>query len=1176
MGNRRSVPGSGGSQGPRDVEGVGNASPERWRFDNFTLDLASRTLSDASGNEVPLWRSEFSLLVAFLRAHGRVLSREQLLDAVSGRRAEPFDRSIDVLVGRLRRKIELDAKAPRLIRTVPGVGYKFAVLPRVAPASAPYAESEGQALAQVRAVHQAERRQLTVLRCAIDSAGALAGTLDPEDWGDIVVAFRACCTNVVEKFGGAVAQSTDDQLLSWFGYPEANEFDAERAIRAGLALVEAVSGLTLGVTAPLQTRIGIASGLVVVGAVDATAPPLPTALGEPSKLAAALLSHAAAGAVVIAASTRRLVRGLFEQRALAPFKAEGFTHPIEAWRVTDAKATASRFLALRPPTLSPLVGRDEELELLLRRWGDAKAGRGRIVFIAGEPGIGKSRLLHAFEQHLSGDATIVLRYFCSPHHADRAFFPVIEQLEQAAGLLRADSADEKLAKLEAVLATSDANDEHIGMIVNLLAIPVGGRFASPVVSPQQRKGKTLSALLAHLCGLSARQPVLVLYEDVHWIDPSSMELLSLIAAHIAHLPVLLLITGRPEFRPPWPEEAHLSTMTLRRLDRTESASLIARVAAGQDLPDEVVGQIATHGDGVPLFVEELTKAVLEIGPSPDASGVDKQAHIDVPASVLSSLLARLDHLGPARAVARIGAVIGREFDYDLLRAVADMPEADLASALDRLCASGLILRRGYPPEAKFLFKHALVQDAAYGSLLRADRRSVHRKIAEALEAQFCKIAETRPNLLAHHFTEAAMSESAVRYLLRAGQQALGLSAMAEAATILGRALGLIITLPDGTKRQENELDLQIALGQATIATQGYAAPAVGRAYARARELCEQLRCMHKMLPILYGQWAYHSVADLIKARDLAAEIEHFSQAHEDAVARVMSCRASGLTHLMLGDFGVARTYLEQGLMLYDTTEQGSYALIYATTDPIIFFHSYLSLALACCGDLDSARAHSDSALAYARSLSHAHSRGFALHWTWVTRRCAGAEPQALLAQADELVTLSSQHSFAMWRALALGFRGWCLAALGQPEEGIQPLKTALSEVRASGMLFVPLVLMLLADVHRIAGAPQFGLACVAEAEQFAETTLTKWLLSETIRLRGALLLMVDDSAAAEASFLEAIALAQRQGARLFELDACSSLARLWHDQGRDNKAGELLAPGLCDVRIQKGQRRFTP
>jgi class 3 adenylate cyclase len=426
MGNRRSVPGSGASQGSRDVEDVGNASSERWRFDNFTLDLASRTLSDASGNEVPLWRSEFSLLVAFLRAPGRVLSREQLLDAVSGRRAEPFDRSVDVLVGRLRRKIELDAKAPRLIRTVPGVGYKFAVLPRAAPAFAPHAEPDAQAPSQVQAVHQAERRQLTVLRCAVDSAGALAGRLDPEDWGDIVVAFRACCANVVEKFGGAVAQSTDDHLLAWFGYPEANEFDAELAIRAGLALVEAVSGLTVGCAASLQTRVGIASGLVVVGAVDATVPPLVAALGEPSKLAAALLSHAAADTVVIAASTRRLVRGLFEQRALAPFEAEGFARPIEAWRVTDAEATTNRFLALRPPTLSPLVGRDEELELLLRRWGEAKAGRGRIVFIAGEPGIGKSRLLHAFEQHLSGDDTMVLRYFCSPHHVERPFFPVIE------------------------------------------------------------------------------------------------------------------------------------------------------------------------------------------------------------------------------------------------------------------------------------------------------------------------------------------------------------------------------------------------------------------------------------------------------------------------------------------------------------------------------------------------------------------------------------------------------------------------------------------------------------------------------------------------------------------------------------------------------------------------------
>lgn len=394
------------------------------------------------------------------------------------------------------------------------------------------------------------------------------------------------------------------------------------------------------------------------------------------------------------------------------------------------------------------------------------------MFIAGEPGIGKSRLLHAFEQHLSTNAAVILRYFCSPHHADSALFPVIDQLEQAAGFLRADPADKKLAKLETLLAGADTTSDHIGMIANLLAIPLGGR---PDVSPQQRKDRTLRALLAHLSGLAARQPVLVLYEDVHWIDATSLELLSLMAERIAQLPLLVLVTGRPEFRPPWAEEAHLATMTLRRLDRLEAARLVARVAADRALRSEIVEQILLRSDGVPLFVEELTNAVLEIGPGSNPL----QPSVEVPASLRSSLLARLDHLGSAREVARIGAVIGREFDYDLLRAVAGISEGDLTAALDRLCDSGLVLRRGQPPTAKFLFKHVLVQDTAYSSLLRADRRNLHRRIAEALEAQFSETAESQPELLAHHFAEAAMGESAVRYLLRAGQQALGLSAMTK-------------------------------------------------------------------------------------------------------------------------------------------------------------------------------------------------------------------------------------------------------------------------------------------------------------------------------------------------------------------------------------------------------------
>jgi tetratricopeptide (TPR) repeat protein len=437
---------------------------------------------------------------------------------------------------------------------------------------------------------------------------------------------------------------------------------------------------------------------------------------------------------------------------------------------------------------------------------------------------------------------------------------------------------------------------------------------------------------------------------------------------------------------------------------------------------------------------------------------------------------------------------------------------------------------------------------------------VHQRIAEALEAHFPEISETRPELLANHFTEAGMPERAVRYWLKAGQQALGLSGMVEAAVLLGKGLSLVTAVPDNLARQEQELDLQIGLGQAIIATQGYAAPAVNQAFARARELCERLGCEHKLLPTLYGQWAYHSVANLIQAHELAAEIRSFSEVQDNAVVRVMSCRASGLTHLMRGDFAVALAYLEQGLSLYDTRQQSLYASIYATTDPLIFFQSYLSLALVCCGHLERARSLYDSALAYARSLSHAHSLGFALHWTWVACRCAGSEPAALLSQADEIMTLSDERSFVMWRALGLAFRGWSLAALGQPDQGIPLMSAGLVEVRASGTLHVPHVLLLCADAHRMAGQPHVALAYVAEAERFAETSQSKWLQAETLRLRGDLMLIAGDSAGAEASFLDAIALAQRQGARLFQLRATTSLVGMWRDRGRHEEAEELLTP----------------
>ena len=633
--------------------------------------------------------------------------------------------------------------------------------------------------------------------------------------------------------------------------------------------------------------------------------------------------------------------------------------------------------------------------------------------------------------------------------------------------------------------------------------------------------------------------------------------------------MLLLALFRPEFQPPWTGQPHVTMLTLARLHRRDTAAMVATVAGNDALPCEIIEEIAERTDGVPLFVEELTKAVLESG-AQGAAALSSVPHPSVPATLHASLMARLDRLGPAaKDVAQTGAAIGREFGYELLASATDLPEPQLCDGLDRLANAGLLFVRGTPPDSSYIFKHALVQDAAYGTLLRSRRQLLHSRIAATLQDRFPEVVLAQPALFAQHCAEAGLAQDAIRYWLKAGQQALGLSGMAEAAALLRKGLSLIATVPDSLSRQEQELDLQIGLGQAIIATQGYAAPAVSQAFARARELCERLGCAHKLLPILYGQWAYYSVADLIQAHKLAAEIQHFSEVQDNAVVRVMSCRASGLTHLMIGDLAVARTYLEQGLSLYDTRQQSLYASIYATTDPLIFFHSYLSLALVCCGHLDWARSHADLALAYARSLSHAHSLGFALHWTWVAYRCARLEPAALLSQADELITLSDERSFVTWRALGLAFRGWCLTALGQPDQGIPLISAGLVEVRASGTSFVPHVLTLCADAHRMAGQPHGALANVAEAEQFAETTQSKWLQAETLRLRGDLMLIVGDSAEAEASFLGAISLAQRQGAKLFELRASINLARLCATKPSARK------PATCLVRSIIGLQKAT-
>ena len=698
--------------------------------------------------------------------------------------------------------------------------------------NAPAVAVAAAAPAAPRPLDTAERRQLTIMFCDLVGSTALSTRLDPEDMREIVGAYHRCCADLITRAGGFVARYMGDGVLAYFGYPHALEHDAERAVRAGLSLVEAVPKLKTAAGVPLQVRVGIATGLVVVGdLIGSGAAQEQEVVGETPNLAARLQALAEPGAVVISSSTRRLTGGLFDYRDLGTVALKGFAETVPAWQALGASAAESRFEALRAST-TPLVGRGEEIDLLLRRWEQAKGGEGSVVLLSGEPGIGKSRIAETILERLSGEPHTRLREFCSPHHQDTALYPSITQLERAAGFRRDDTDEQRLTKLEAVLALA-ANDlgEAVPLLAGLLSIPTGDRYPALDLTPQKRKEKTLRALVAQVEGLAARQPVLLVVEDAHWADPTSLELFELIVERASSLPLLAIVTFRPEFVPPWVGRPQVTLISLNRLPRRLRAEMIAHVTGGKVLPQEIADQITDRTDGVPLFIEELTKAVVESGLLVEAGdryvATGPVTPLAIPTSLQESLLARLDRLAPTSDVAQIAAALGRQFSHELISAVAAMPRQQLDDALAQLVNAELIFRRGTPPDAEYTFKHALVQDTAYGTLLRSRRQQIHARIAATLEDQFPDIVVAQPALLARHCAEAGLAEKAVVYWLKAGQQALARSATTEAAAQLRKGLDALDGLPDGPGRRQQELDLQLALGLALMATKGYSAPEVG-------------------------------------------------------------------------------------------------------------------------------------------------------------------------------------------------------------------------------------------------------------------------------------------------------------------------------------------------------------
>ena len=1032
----------------------------------------------------------------------------------------------------------------------------------------------------------AERRQVTVMFSDLVGSTALAASMDPEDLREVISVYQKCVAETVRRHGGFLAKYLGDGALIYFGYPAAHEDDAERAVRAGLELVVAVTALKSPVA--LQMRVGLATGLVVVGDLIGSGESLEHGIvGETPILAARLQGIAKPNSVVIAEGTRKLLGNLFELQDLGRQDLKGIAGSVGAFAALRPSSVASRFEALHAGGFTDLVGREEELELLLRRWSRAKAGEGQVVLLSGEAGIGKSRLTAALLERLAGEAHTRLRYFCSPQHTDSALYPVSGQMERAAGFAHDDTPQSKLDKLDALLAQSSTSAQDTALFAEMLSLPNDGRYPLLELAPEQRRQRTLQALAAQIEALTRSNPVLIISEDAHWTDPTSLELFGRAVDRIANLPVLLIVTFRPEFEPPWIGRPHVTTLTINRLARRDVDALIDRVVGNKRLSANIRQDIIERTDGIPLFVEEMTKAVLEAGSegAEHAAAMVPSPSLAVPASLQASLMARLDRLGPAKEVAQIGSVVGREFSHALLATVVRRPEAELNAALQRLIAAGLLFRQGAPPHAIYLFKHALVQDAAYGTLLREPRRALHARIAEMLESQFADIAERQPELLARHFTEAGLIEKAAGLWGKAGQRSLARSALIEAAQQLARALAQIATLPGTPALRREEIKLQVALINSLMHVKGYAAPETKAATEKARLLIEKAETLGEspddplqLFSVLYGFWgASYNVFNGGAVCELAGQFLALAEKQGATVPLMIGRRLMGSSLLLTGEVAESRVHFDQALALHDPAKHRPLTTRFGQ-DVGVSILMFRSQALWLLGYPESALADADRGLKDAREIGHAPTLMIAL--ADITHILCGNYAIAN-TNLQDLVALADEKGVIWWQALGMSLRGYLSAVTGEASNSVRTISTAVTVWRSTGStVFIPLSLLFLATAYAELGKLDDAGRCIGEAMTVIEKTKERWFEAEVNRIAGEIALKSPEpnTGEAEAHFVRALAVARKQGAKSLELRAAMSMAGLWRDQGKRSEARDLLAPvyawyteGLGTIDLKKAK-----
>ena len=1028
---------------------------------------------------------------------------------------------------------------------------------------------------------KAERRNLTVLFCDLVGYTAMSEGIDPEHLREIVRAYQKVCIEVVERFDGFIAQYLGDGLLIYFGYPQAYEDAPQRAIRSGLGIVEAMvplnSRLKLNQENQLAVRIGIHTGPVVVGEMGGGEKLENLAVGDTPNIASRLEELAESDTVVISENTYRLTRGLFECQDLGAYALKHVSQPMRAYVVLRESGAQSLFDVAAAAGLTPVVGREFESGILFERWEHSKSGMGQVVLLSGEAGIGKSRLVKVLKEHLADEPHVRSECRCTSYHQNSALYPLIHLIQRDLGFQRSDPPEKRLIKLEKML-------EHYGfslpdvlpLFASLLSIPLGKHYSPLNLPSEQLKAKSFESLLAMPLAIAREKPMLFIVEDLHWIDPSTLEWLGLLLDQVPTNRIFVLLTFRPDFAIPWPIRSNVTQLTLGRLDSAQIENMVGNIAGKKKLPPEIYHYVLDRTDGIPLFIEELTKMVLESDHLRETSEgyelIEPLSETTIPIALQDSLMARLDRLTTAKDVAQLGAALGRDFSDELLRAVSPFNDETLQQEIDRLIEAELLYRRGLPPNIQYMFKHALIQEAAYYSMLRSQRQKYHKKIAEVLEKKFPETADMHPELLAQHYTAAGLTERAIEYWQSAGHHANQRWAYVEAIEHLRKGLDLLKTLPASPIRSQKELNLLALLGVAFAVVKGYGKE-LEQTYLRAQQLCDRLEATPHLFSVLQGLFLINFYrADLKKAKHFGEQLLRQARILNDAEAIKVAHYELLAVSYWQGDFIAARSHVDRGMSITGSQRQSLQdyyeGFLYSTSELNVVYRGYWGRTLWMLGFPDQALNTAREALAMAQKLDVPHR----VAQSWISSAIIHIfrrDSLAALKQADYALELLTGHDFPQWLSLATVVRGWAVVdqcvvhdeGMEQSKEGLSQIQQGISTMRRSGIdALLPTFLSFLADSCGKLGRYEEGINVLSEVIELMHATGVSSNEPEVHRLRGKYILgQTGDQDEAETCYLQALELARLQNARSLELRAATSMAGLWLKQNKQIEARTLLS-----------------